>query len=285
MKAIIPVAGIGTRLRPLTNTTPKVLINVAGKPMLSYLIDDLIESGKIDTIILIVGYLGDKIKDYISKTYSSLPNMKFEFASQTEMLGLGHAVYQAKPFVGNEPVLMFLGDTIFEFSLDGVLSSKYSMIGIKKVEDITRYGIAEIENGFIKRMIEKPSGPEITRSKSAIAGVYYLRDASKLFSSIEYVINKNIRTKNEYQLTDALQNMVDEGEKFATFKIDNWFDCGKPETLLDTNRYILERDYSSSKFNSEDSKLIPPVFIGNDCTVEYSEIGPYTTVASGAKVI
>ena len=281
MKAIIPVAGIGTRLQPLTNTVPKVLINVAGKPMLFHLIDEII--GKIDTVVLIVGYLGDRIIKAVTEEYSE-KDIKFEFTEQKEMLGLGHAVYHAKNYIKDEPVIIILGDTIFEFDLGSMLSGRYSAIGYKDVEDTSRFGIIESENGFITRMIEKPA-PGVTASKSAIAGIYFLKNGAKLFKAIEHLLKNNIRTKNEYQLTDALMKLVSDGEKMTPFEIENWFDCGKPDTLLSTNTYILNRDHL--KENEEEfinTKLRQPVYIGDNCTIENSEIGPNVTVADGAVV-
>jgi glucose-1-phosphate thymidylyltransferase len=281
MKALIPVAGIGTRLRPLTNKVPKVLINVAGKPMLFHLIDELVGNNKIDTIILVIGYLGEEIKEAVSRHYSDV-TVKFEYVEQKEMLGLGHAVYHSKGLAGDEPLLIVLGDTIFEFDLEKVLSSEYSSIGVQDVSDITRYGIVESENGFVTRMIEKPS-PGTTKSKSAIAGVYFVKSGERLFNAVEYLINNNIRTKNEYQLTDALQRLVNNGEKMTTFDI-KWFDCGKPETLLFANSYILQRDFSNKKYQIKNSKITAPVFIGKNCIIENSSIGPNTTIADNVTV-
>lgn len=284
MKAIIPVAGIGTRLQPLTNNTPKVLINVAGKPMLFHLIDELVKSRRIDTIVLIIGYLGEQIKEAINKYYVNA-DIKFEFVEQKEMLGLGHAIYHAKDYVQDEPVLIVLGDTIFEFDLESMLNSEYSAIGYKDVDDVRRFGIIESENGFITRMIEKPSGPEVTKSKSAIAGIYFIKDGTKLFSAIEYLMDNNIRTKNEYQLTDALQKMLSGGEKMVPFEIQNWFDCGKPETLLSTNEYILKRDFSDINVGEfENSKITPPVFIGKNCIIENSQVGPNVTIGENVTI-
>ncbi len=253
MKAIIPVAGIGTRLQPLTNKIPKVLLNVAGKPMLFHLIDEIVKNGRIDTIILIIGYLGGQIIESVNKTYSDL-KIKFEFVEQKEMLGLAHAVYQAKDFVKEEPILIILGDTIFEFNLDEVLNNEYSAIGVKDVDDIRRFGIVESENGFVTRMIEKPQLDE-TNSKAAIAGIYFVKNGTKLFEAVEYLMTNNIRTKNEYQLTDALQKIVSDGEKMIPFEIQNWFDCGKPETLLITNAYLLNRDTESGNMIDKDAVL------------------------------
>lgn len=271
MKAIIPVAGIGTRLQPLTNKVPKVLLNVGGKPMLFHLIDELINSKKFDTIILITGYYGNQVTEAIKERYAGV-NIQFEFAEQRETLGLGHAVYHAKEFVGEEPVLIILGDTIFEFGLPEFISSEYSAIGVKDVEDITRFGIVETSGGFISRMIEKPSLKE-TNSRSAIAGLYYLKNGEILFDALEYIISNDIRTKNEYQLTDALMKMIKDGEKMIPFEIQNWFDCGKPETLLSTNSYLLKR-------NTKTGNLIE-----KSVELENSLIFPSTLILDDAKVI
>jgi glucose-1-phosphate thymidylyltransferase len=302
MKALIPVAGIGTRLQPLTNKIPKVLINVAGKPMLFHLIDELVKNDKIDTIILIIGYLGEEIKKEVNRYYSGnipkSPSMrdnykvKFEYIEQKEMLGLGHAVYHAKDFVGDEPLLIVLGDTIFEFDLESVLESEYAAIGVKDVEDTTRFGIVESENGFVRRMIEKPA-PGVTKSKSAIAGIYYVKSAKVLFNAVEYLMKNNLRTKKEFQLTDALMKIVDDGGKMVPFEIQNWFDCGKPETLISTNAYLLNRDHNSvnkydlpaealAQAGITNSKIIPPVFIGKNSVIENSTIGPCATIAPGS---
>lgn len=280
MKAIIPVAGIGTRLQPLTNKIPKVLLNVAGKPMLFHLIDEIVKNGKIDTIILIIGYLGEQIVEAVNKTYSG-SKIKFDFVEQKEMLGLAHAVYQArlretscgqaKDFVSDEPVLIILGDTIFEFNLDEVLNSEYSAIGVKDVEDIRRFGIVESENGFVTRMIEKPQTAE-TNSKAAIAGVYFVKSGTKLFEAVGYLMSNNIRTKNEYQLTDALQKLVSDGEKMVAFEIQNWFDCGKPETLLSTNSYLLNRDTETGNL------------VDKNAVVHNSTVHPSTMILEDAKI-
>jgi glucose-1-phosphate thymidylyltransferase len=204
---------------------------------------------------------------------------------QKEMHGLGHAVYQAKDHLKNEPVVIILGDTIFEFELKDFLKQNYSAIGVKDVADPSRFGVIETRNGYISRMIEKPSGPDVTRSKKAIAGLYLIKDSDKLFSSLEYIISHNLRTKDEYQLTDALQNMIDNGEKMIPFEIQNWFDCGKPETLLSTNEYLLKKNYSKQKYPQYSTALIiPPVFIGERCEIKNSIIGPYATIGNNTKI-
>jgi glucose-1-phosphate thymidylyltransferase len=283
MKAIIPVAGIGTRLQPLTNKTPKVLISVAGKPMLFHLIDEIIKNGKIDTVILIIGYLGEQIITAVKKEYKN-SSVKFEFAEQKEMLGLGHAVYHGEDFIDNEPILIVLGDTIFEFDFESMLRSDYSAIGYKDVEDTSRFGIIESDEGYIRRMIEKPA-PGVTQSKSAIAGIYFIKEGKELMKAIRHLMDNDIRTKNEYQLTDALMEMVKRGVKMVPFEIINWFDCGKPETLLSTNTYILNRDHMEENPNEFiNTKLRQAVYIGENCVIENSEIGPDVTITDGVTV-
>ena len=283
MKAIIPVAGIGTRLQPLTNKVPKVLVNVAGRPMLFHLIDEIVKNGKIDTVILIIGYLGDMIIDSVTKEYKD-SGIRFEFVEQKKMLGLGHAVYHAIEHVSDEPVIIILGDTIFEFDLNAFISGEHSAIGYKDVEDTTRFGIVESKDGFITRMIEKPA-PGVTESKSAIAGLYFIKNGTHLFTAIEHLMDNNIRTKDEYQLTDALMKMVEEGEKMVPFEIENWFDCGKPETLINTNSYILRRDWNFDQdYPYTGCTFFEPVFIGEGCNIEDSTIGPNATIANGASI-
>lgn len=285
MKAIIPAAGVGIRLRPHTYSIPKILLNVAGKPMIAHLTDELVNVKEIDTIIIIVGHLGDKVQDFINDRYASNKNVKFKFVEQKEMNGLGHAVYQAKEFLKNEPVVIILGDTIFEFEMDEFLHLDNSAIGVKDVNDPQRFGVIETRNGFISRMVEKPSGPEVTPSKKAIAGLYLIKDSDRLFRSLEYIMEHNIRTQNEFQLTDALQNMIENGEKMIPFEIQNWFDCGKPETLLSTNEYLLKKNFSKQKYPEYSTALIiPPVFIGENCDIKNSIIGPYSTIGNNTSI-
>ena len=258
MKAIIPAAGVGIRLRPHTYSIPKILLNVAGKPMIAHLTDELVNVKEIDTIIIIVGHLGDKVQDFINDRYASNKNVKFKFVEQKEMNGLGHAVYQAKEFLKNEPVVIILGDTIFEFKMDDFFHLENSAIGVKDVDDPQRFGVIETRNGFISKMVEKPSGPEVTPSKKAIAGLYLIKNSDRLFRSLEYIMEHNIRTQNEFQLTDALQNMIENGEKMIPFEIQNWFDCGKPETLLRCN-YLMRGVYVQPGPHTVEFRFEPPI--------------------------
>jgi glucose-1-phosphate thymidylyltransferase len=228
--AVIPAAGVGTRLRPHTHSMPKVLLHVAGKPMIAHILDDLPALG-IREAVLIVGYLGELVQQYVQRAY---PELKVHFVEQPERLGLGHAVALAAPYAADRPVLVILGDTIFEADLKSVMSSRVNRIGVKAVEDPRRFGIVELDgNGRVTRMVEKPEDPT---TNLAITGIYYFADAAPLFSALQEIMQQDIRTKGEFQLTDAMQKMIEHGAEFTTFSVEGWYDCGKTETLLETNR-------------------------------------------------
>lgn len=283
MKVIIPVAGFGTRLRPHTLTNPKVLLNVGGKPMIHFIIDQLIKDKIATSIILITGFLGDKIKNYLDNTF----DFKFDYIVQDEPKGLGHAVYCAKPVFknNNEDTLIILGDTLFDVQLKKMTGGKDSVIGVKKVDDPRRFGVVEKDSdGYITRFVEKPASKEVSPSNEAIVGLYYLKNSISLFKSLEYIMENNITVKNEFQLTDALENMINNNEKMKTFNVHGWLDCGKPETLLETNRYILNKRNKKIKKEYPNSKIIYPVHIGKDVEITDSIIGPNTTVNDNCKI-
>ncbi len=274
MRAIIPVAGVGSRLRPHTYTVPKVLLNVAGKPIIGHIMDKIIAEG-FDAATIVVGYLGDLIKEYITSHYK----ITVDFVEQEERLGLGHAIYLSRHTISKDPILIILGDTVFDVDLGGMVKSQYSAIGVKQVDDPRRFGVAEVSNGFITKLIEKPEHPT---SNLALVGLYYIKHPDVLLDCLKEMIKRDVRTKNEYQLTDGLQIMIERGEKLTTFGIEGWYDCGKPETLLDTNRHLLHE----TKTNGIHAGvvIVPPVFISPNSTVKNSVIGPYATIAEGASV-
>jgi glucose-1-phosphate thymidylyltransferase len=281
MKVIIPVAGFGTRLRPHTLTKPKVLLNVGGKPMIHYIIEQLIKDKIATSIVMITGFLGDMIKDYLDSTFK----FNFSYLVQDEPKGLGHAVYCAKSsFQQNDETLIILGDTLFDVDLKKLVNNRNSVIGVKKVEDPRRFGVVEKNSsGIITRFVEKPSSPKVSKSNEAIVGLYYLKNSDTLFSSLEYVMENNITVKGEFQLTDALQHMLSKKEKMTTYYVDGWLDCGKPETLLETNRYILSKR-PKKKISASNSTIIHPVFIGKDVVIERSVIGPNATINDGCRI-
>lgn len=281
MKAIVPVAGMGTRLRPHTHTAPKVLLPVAGKPILGHILDELTSLG-IEEATFIIGYKGEMIQEYVQKTVSFRTN----FVEQEQMLGLGHAVSLAKPFhYDDERVLIVLGDTIFKADLKAVFEHDETALGVKKVEDPRRFGVVELDkSGYVKRLIEKP---EVPPSNLAIVGIYYLRNPRLLFDCLDENIKLDRRTKGEYQLTDALQLMLERGEHMRVFMVDGWYDCGKPETMLLTNRDLLDmkiqdpQEYARLAERYPNSLITMPVAIDDSVTLENCIVGPYVSISAG----
>lgn len=269
MKAVIPVAGEGTRLRPHTHTVPKPLLRVAGKAILGHILDDVVELG-IHDVVLIVGYRGGHIVDYVKANY----DLNVSFVEQRERLGLGHAIYLTREYVGDEPVLVMLGDTIFKGDFASIVGAGGNYLGVKEVPDPERFGVVEVEKGKIVGLIEKPAQP---KSNLAIVGIYCIQDSHKLFDALESIISEDLRTRGEYQLTDALNLMIRRGVDLMAFEIEGWYDCGKPETLLETNRDLLEM--SGSEVSVPGSIVIDPVNIGEEVEIESSVIGPYVSIA------
>jgi glucose-1-phosphate thymidylyltransferase len=276
MKAVIPVAGAGTKLRPHTYTQPKALIPLAGKTILSIIIDQLSEAG-IKDFIFIVGYLGEKIQDYVKAKY---PGLTCHFVYQNERYGTGHAIDLAKEIVGSEEVFIVLGDTIAEYDLAEVLRSPHSMLGVKKVDDPRNFGVAEIEDdGLISRVVEKPSIP---KSNMALVGLYKIKETDLLFNCLQKIMSKvvSIKTSESLSLTDAIECMIQSGAEFKSFKVQNWYDCGKKESLLESNATMLKKHggivVDQERF--ENTIIIPPVSIAEGCDIKNSVIGPNVAI-------
>jgi glucose-1-phosphate thymidylyltransferase len=280
MKAIIPVAGAGTKLRPHTYTQPKALIPLAGKTILSIIVDQLHEAG-INDFIFIIGYLGEKIQDYVEKNY---PNLNCHFVQQNERFGIGHAINLTREIVGTDEVMIVLGDTIADYDVKEIINSPVSMLGIKKVDDPRDFGVAEIEeNGFVSRVVEKPSIP---KSNMALVGVYKIKETSFMFSCLENLIVTNTKGYDEFTLTEALECMMQRGATFKSFKVTNWFDCGKKETLLVSNATLLKKfgGNVSEEHNFEYTIIIPPVSIAEGCDIKNSVIGPNVTIGENTSI-
>jgi len=283
MRAIIPVAGQGTRLRPHTHTVPKVLLHVAGKPILGHILDEMVAVGARE-VTFVVGWMGEMVRAYVEKTYKQLDA---QYVEQQEMLGLGHAIWLARTTMSDpaEPVLIVLGDTLFQADLRPVLQSSVSMIGVREVSDPRRFGIVELDGEHIADMVEKPDRP---RCNLAIVGIYYVIQSGLLFECLDDLIRSGVKTAGEYQLTDALRGMVRRGERMRTFPVDGWYDCGKPETLLATNRVLLDLKHSDSanKYADRfpDSIFNPPVYVAPTAVIENSIVGPHVTVADGSLI-
>ena len=280
MKAVIPVAGAGTKLRPLTYTQPKALIPIAGKTILSHIVDQLSEAG-ITEFIFIVGYLGEKIQDYVKQTY---PNLTTHFVYQNERQGTGHAVELTKKLIGDEPIFVALGDTICEFDVKEIIDSPDSMIGIRKVDDPRDFGVATIdENGFIEHMVEKPAIP---KSNMALVGLYKINETAVLFECLQQLFVENITTRGEYNLTDALACMIQKGTRFRSFKVANWFDCGKKESILETNATLLKKmgGHVPAADIYKDTIIIHPVSIAEGCTISNAIIGPHVAIGPNTTI-
>lgn len=279
MKAIIPVAGAGTKLRPHSYTQPKALIPLAGKTVLSIIVDQLREAG-IDEFIFIVGYLGEKIEDYVQATY---PGLKAHYVHQTDRQGVGHAVELTKDLVGGDEVFVVLGDTICEYDVKEVINSPESMIGLRKVDDPRDFGVAVVnENNFIEHVVEKP---QIPKSNLALVGIYKIRESQQLFECLESNISQGLRSYGEYNLTDALDCMIRAGVKFKAFKVENWFDCGRKETLLESNALLLKKFATpADAAQYENTVIVPPVSIGAGCTIKNSIIGPNVAIGDNTTV-
>ena len=284
MKIIIPVAGVGKRLRPHTHTNPKPLLNVAGKPMIYFIVDQIIKDKIAKEFIFVTGYMGEKLKEYIDTTFKG--KAKFHYVEQRYPKGLGHAIYHAKPFFKkNEEAFIILGDTLFDVNLKKFVNSDYSVIGVKEVDDPKRFGVVEIDReGFVSRFVEKPKSKKVSPSNEAIVGLYKIKDSKELFSALGYIMKNKVTTRGEYQLTDALERMLAKKEKFVTFNVEGWLDCGKAETLLETNRYLLEKLFSKKKYTITGAKIIPPVYIGKKVRFKNSVVGPNATINDNSTI-
>lgn len=280
MKAIIPVAGAGTKLRPHSYTQPKALIPLAGKTVLSIIIDQMREAG-ITEFVFIVGYLGDKIRDYVKAKY---PDLTAHYVQQIDRQGIGHAIQITREVVGDDEVMVVLGDTICEYNIQDVVNSPYSMLGVRKVDDPREFGVAEInDKGFIDHVVEKP---HIPKSNMALVGIYKIRESRQLFQCLESNYIQGLRTHGEYSLTDALDCMLKQGVQLKSFKVDSWFDCGRKETLLESNATLLKKFARKAEANPsfENTVIIPPVSIGENCDIRNSIIGPNVTIGENTRI-
>jgi glucose-1-phosphate thymidylyltransferase len=282
MKAIIPVAGIGSRLRPHTHTQPKSLIPVAGNTILGHIIERLLAAG-IQDFVFIIGYLGEKIESFVKREY---PHIRAEFVVQEPREGLGHALYVARETFRHESdVIIILGDTIVEVDMDKLLAYPGTMLAVKKVDTPSLFGVTELgPDDFVTKVVEKP---KIPKSNIALVGLYKIHEPAKLIEALAFILQQGIKTLGEYHLSDALMHMIRQGEKMATLAVDSWFDCGRKETLLQANAILLNRlAPQTSQRQFPDTIIIPPVSIGENCQISHSIIGPnvaigdYTIVSS-----
>ena len=208
------------------------------------------------------------------------PRLDVHYVEQPERLGLGHAISLAETHATGRPALIILGDTIFDADLRGVIERWENAIGVKEVEDPRRFGIVETDaEGRVTRMVEKPEHPT---SHLAITGIYFFTDGTPLFGALRELQERGVRTRGEFQLTDGMQLLVERGATIRTFPVNGWYDCGKLETLLETNRVLLDRSNLAPR--RAGAIIHPPVALADDAVVENAVIGPHVTVAAGAQL-
>lgn len=282
MKVVIPLAGFGKRMRPHTWSKPKPLVNVAGKPVLGHILDKLAHLDvNVDELIFIVGWLGEQIEAYYQASGYPYPA---RYVEQKELLGQAHAIWLAREHLAG-PMLIIFVDTVFEADLKGLETSGLDgILYVKEVEDPRRFGVAVTgRDGLVQRLIEKP---ETFENRLAVVGVYYIRDSAWLLRAIEELIARGIQTKGEYYLADAFTLMIQQGARLGIREVWVWEDCGTPQDVLKTNRYLLEHGQDNGPVAPTiHSVVIPPVYIAPSARVEHSIIGPYVTIAENSIVL
>lgn len=278
MQAILPLAGKGTRLRPHTHTRPKPLMRIGNRPVLDHILGQLQEAG-VDEIIGITGHLADDIEAWLAAEH---PDLRFRPVLQERQLGTADAVRLAEPYVTG-PVLIVFVDTLFDADLR-LIQSRQDVDGIvwaKQVEDYSAFGVIVTDGGgLMRRIVEKPAEPV---SRLANIGVYFIRDVGSLFEGIRHVMASPARL-GEYFLTDALQFMIDRGGRLLTAEVENWWDCGKPETLLETNRQVLLAGGARRPPARAGVQVEDPVCVAEDVLLEDTRLGPNVSIASGSVI-
>jgi len=277
VKVIIPLAGKGTRLRPHTHVTPKPLLRVAGRPVMSYILDDLKKLGGIDEVIYITGHLKERVEAYARQAFP----VRSTFIEQRVQDGTAGAVALARPHV-DRPVLIIFVDTIFDADLSELNRiDADGIIWTKEVDDYQRFGVVVTdEQGYMKQIVEKPSTPI---SKRANIGLYYIRNWQLLFEGIDEVL-RSPPNQGEYYLTDAFQYMIDHGARIKVLEVGGWYDAGKLDTFLETNRAMLDRGYARRPVGAERSTIVDPVYVEDDVRIVDSRVGPNVSIGRGSAV-
>jgi len=279
VKVIVPLAGKGTRLLPLTKRVPKPLVRVAGRPVMDYVMD-AVKGLDVEELIVITGHLKDVVERYIVEHYP----VKARFVEQKTLDGTAGAINLARPYVQG-PVLIIFVDTLFEADLTlAKRTDADGIIWVKEVEDYQRFGVIVTDaQGYMKRIVEKPSTPV---SRLANIGLQYVRDWKTLFDGIAHVLKQPAGKGGEFYLTDAFQYMVDHGKRLLTAPVGGWYDCGKVDTLLETNQFLLEHGRGRKPAGTSGrSKILPPVYIEEGVTIKDSTIGPNVSIEAGSSVV
>lgn len=267
------------RLRPYTEDRPKCLLPLAGKTILDWIVEDAAVLKPTETVF-ITGYKAEKVDEYL-KTKPEWGAVRTVLQSNPQ--GLGEAISLSLPYVNDdEPLLIILGDTLFEADLSILSNAQENILYTYKVDDPKRFGVAVVgEGGCIERLVEKPQ--EFV-SDEAIVGIYYIKDVKALKAALKHIMDNDIRTKGEFQLTDALEMMIEQGCKFRTAPVSRWLDCGLVETLLETNAHVLKRNDNSKDINVPGVEIIPPCFIGKNAKIHASKIGPFVSIGDDCEI-
>ncbi|PWB55672.1 MAG: nucleotidyltransferase [Anaerolineales bacterium] len=283
LKIVIPMAGYGARLRPITWSRPKQLIRMADKLVIDHLMDSFATIPDLPDaeFIFIIGYLGEKIENYIHQAY---PGLKITFVYQPVMLGQSHAISLAKQFLGG-PMLMVFPDTLIETDYSFLSSETAGGITwVKAVPDPRRFGVAEVgADGWVTHLIEKPKD---LSNNLVLVGGYYFKSSADLLLAIDEQIERNITLKGEFFLADAVNIMLEHGLKMRTHSVDVWLDAGTPDDVLSTSRFLLDHGHISlSDANlGHNCLIIPPVFIHPTASVQSSIIGPHAVIGANCKI-
>lgn len=283
LKVVIPMAGLGTRLRPHTWSKPKQLISIAGKVVLDHVLDTLNTLPNPDDIILIniVGYLGDQIEAHVREKY---PHLTSHFILQENPCGQSHAISLASEYLSG-PMLMIFADTLIETDLSFLAHETAEAVAwVKPVSDPRRFGVAEVgADGWVTRLVEKPQEMD---NNLAVVGFYYFARAEDLLAAIRVQMEQNQQFKGEYFLADAVNIMIAQGLKMRTEQVETWLDAGTPEAVLETNRYLLENGRSNSVEAARRPGVVinPPVYIHPTAQVEGSIVGPHVSLGANCRV-
>lgn len=285
MKIIVPMAGRGSRLRPHTLTVPKPLLPLAGKPIVQRLIEDITKvcNETVDEIAFVIGDFGSDVEKSLINIAESL-GARGSIYHQTDPLGTAHAILCAKQsMIGN--IVVAFADTLFkaDFKLD---TSADGIIWVKQIDNPEAFGVVKLDdNNVITDFVEKPT---TLVSDLAIIGIYYFNDGEKLASELQYLIDNDIKEKGEYQLTNALENLKQKGEKFIPGKVDNWLDCGNKDVTVQTHSQMFELNPHYHKVSEtaqlNNSVIIPPCYIANGVTINNSIIGPNVSIGDNTNI-
>lgn len=285
MRIIVPMAGMGKRMRPHTLTIPKPLIPIAGKPIVQRLVEDIAKvcGEPVEEIAYIIGNFGKEVEKNLVKVAESL-GAKGSIYYQDEPLGTAHAILCAKESLQGKTVVAF-ADTLFkaDFTID---TSKEGIIWVKQIEDPRAFGVVKVNNdGYITDFVEKP---QTFVSDLAIIGIYYIKDGAYLRQELQYLLDNDIKDKGEYQLTNALENMKTKGTKFSTGSVTEWLDCGNKDATVYTNQRVLEhnkgKNMIADSVKKENSVIIEPCFIGENVQISSSIIGPYVSIGANSTI-